>query len=98
MGFLGYRQVDLSARVLTVLVMLEYIIVFIVDGAVLIKGGDSGLAIPLFNMANFTSGSIAAALLFVMGCFIGIEAKTIYAEEAKYPKTTIPKATFFPFS
>lgn len=94
MGFLGYRQVELSAKVLTALVMLEYIIVFIVDGAVLTKGGDSGLAIPLFNWTNFTGGSVAAALLFVMGCFIGIEATTIYAEEAKDPKKTIPKATY----
>ena len=93
-GFLGYRQVDLSAKILMVLVMLEYIVVFIVDGAVLTKGGDSGLSIPLLNTTNLLSGSLPVALLFVMGCFIGIEATTIYAEEAKDPKTTIPKATY----
>lgn len=93
-GFLGYRQVDLSAKVLTILVLCEYVIVFLVDGAVLAKGGDSGLAIPLFNTTNLFSGSLPAAILFVMGCFIGIEASTIYAEEARDPKYTIPRATY----
>jgi amino acid transporter len=93
-GILGYRQVDLSAKILMVLVLLEYLVVFIVDGAVLAKGGDSGLSIPLLNTTNLLSGSLPVALLFVMGCFIGIEATTIYAEEAKDPKTTIPKATY----
>jgi amino acid transporter len=93
-GILGYRQVDLSAKILMALVLLEYIIVFIVDGSVLAKGGDSGLAIPLFDMTSFTSGSVPAAFLFVVGCFIGIEATTIYAEEAKDPKHTIPRATY----
>jgi amino acid transporter len=93
-GFLGYRQVDLSAKILTGLVLLEYLIVFIVDAAVLFKGGDSGLAIPLFDFSQLTNGSFAAAVLFALGCFIGIEATTIYGEEAKDPKRTIPRATY----
>jgi amino acid transporter len=93
-GLLGYRQVDLSAKILMVLVLLEYLIVFVVDGAVLAKGGAAGLSIPLFDTNNLMSGSLPVALLFVMGCFIGIEASTIYAEEAKDPKRTIPRATY----
>lgn len=93
-GFLGYRQVDLSAKVLTVLVLLEYVVVFIVDGSVLAKGGDSGLSIPLFDTTQLLSGSPAAAILFALGCFIGIEAATIYGEEARDPKNTIPRATY----
>lgn len=93
-GFLGFRQVDLSAKVLTVLVLLEYLIIIIVDAAVLFQGGDSGLAIPLFDFSQLTNGSFAAAVLFALGCFIGIEATTIYGEEAKDPKRTIPRATY----
>src|SRR5690606_36490856 len=50
-GILGYRQVDLSARVLIVLVALEYVIVFIVDFAILFAGGDQGnsLAVNIFD-------------------------------------------------
>ncbi len=44
---LGYRRVDLSAKVLAVLVVLEYLVVLVIDAAILVKGGDSGLsAVP----------------------------------------------------
>ncbi len=93
-GLLGYRRVDLSAKILMWLVLLEYAVVLIVDAAVLFKGGDSGLSIPLFSVSNLMSGTPAVALVFVVGCFIGIEASTIYAEEARNPETTVPRATY----
>ena len=42
-GFLGYRQVDLSAKVLVFVVALEYLVVLIVDFAILGKGGANGV-------------------------------------------------------
>ncbi len=93
-GFLGYRQVEVSARVLMALVLLEYIIVFIMDFGILGKGGVSGLGMNVFDMSAFWGGSLASAVLFCLGCFIGIEATTIYSEEARDPQTTIPRATY----
>lgn len=96
-GVLGYRQVDLSARVLIVLVALEYLIVFVVDFAILGAGGAAdagGLAVNIFDMDAFFSGSLTAAVLFCLGSFIGFEATTIYAEEARTPEKTIPRATY----
>ncbi|TIL63291.1 MAG: APC family permease, partial [Mesorhizobium sp.] len=46
-AILGYRQVDLSAKVLVVAVALEYLIVLIVDFAILGKGGANGLALNI---------------------------------------------------
>ena len=93
-GMLGYRQVDLSAKVLVVLVALEYLIVFVVDLAILGKGGAHGLSVNLFDPAALFSGSLTAAVLFCLGSFMGFEATTIYAEEAREPEKTIPRATF----
>ena len=93
-GILGYRQVNLSAKVLIVLVALEYLIVLIVDAAILIKGGPVGTSAPMFDYAALGSGSLTAAILFCLGSFIGIEATTIYGEEAKDPEVTIPRATY----
>jgi amino acid transporter len=93
-GFLGYRQVELSAKVLMALVLLEYIIVFIMDLGILAKGGAAGLSFNLFDGAAFQGGSLPVAILFCLGCFIGIEATTIYSEEARDPKVTIPRATY----
>jgi amino acid transporter len=93
-GVLGYRQVDLSAKVLVVLVVLEYLIVFVVDFAILGAGGASGLSVNLFDPSALFSGSLTAAVLFCLGSFMGFEATTIYAEEARDPDKTIPRATF----
>ncbi|MGV8988482.1 MAG: APC family permease [Cypionkella sp.] len=93
-AFLGYRQVDLSAKVMIVLVGLEYAIVLIVDAGILGKGGASGLALNIFDPTALFSGSLTAATLFCLGSFIGFEATTIYAEEAREPEKTIPRATY----
>ena len=95
-GILGYRQVDLSAKVLIVLVALEYLIVLIVDFAILLAGGDGGnsLSVNILDVSALQSGSLTAAILFCLGSFIGIEATTIYGEEARDPEKTIPRATY----
>lgn len=93
-GFLGYRQVELSAKVLVFVVALEYLVVLVVDFAILGKGGAAGLSMNLFDSNTFFSGSLTAAILFCLGCFIGFEATTIYAEEAREPEKTIPRATY----
>lgn len=95
-GILGYRQVDLSAKVMVVLVGLEYLIVLIVDFAILGAGGaeGNGLAVNILDFSALSSGSLTAAILFCLGSFIGIEATTIYGEEAKDPERTIPRATY----
>ena len=93
-AILGYRQVELSAKVLVVLVALEYLIVLLVDFAILGSGGAKGLSFNFFDMAAINSGSLTAAVLFILGSFIGFEATTIYAEEARDPERTIPRATY----
>lgn len=93
-GILGYRRVDLSAKVLVVLVALEYLIVLIVDVAIIGQGGAAGLSFDLFDTNAFFSGSLTVAVLFCLGSFIGFEATTIYAEEAREPQKTIPRATY----
>jgi amino acid transporter len=92
---LGYRQVELSAKILMGVVFLEYIIVLIIDAAILFKGGDAGLTLAPFSPSAVMSGSPAIGILFCFAAFIGFEATTIYSEEAKDPHTTVPKATYY---
>jgi amino acid transporter len=91
---LGYRQVDLSAKILVVLVALEYVIVLIVDVAIFLAGGDSGLNAAPFSLTQITSGVPSVGILFCFAAFIGFEATTIYGEEARDPRSAIPKATY----
>ena len=94
-GILGYRQVELSAKILMALVALEYLIVLILDVAIFIKGGDSGLTLSPFTPSAVMMGSPAIGILFCFAAFIGFEATTIYSEEAKDPHSTVPKATYY---
>lgn len=90
----GYRSVDLSAKVLMVLVVLEYLVVLIFDFAVIGAGGDAGLSMAPFSMTQMMSGVPAIGILFCFAAFIGFEATTIYSEEAKDPEVTVPRATY----
>jgi amino acid transporter len=90
----GYRQVDLSAKVLVVLVALEFLIVILLNASILFKGGASGLNLEPFSWAQITSGTPSIGFLFCFAGFIGFEATTIYSEEARNPSITVPKATY----
>ncbi len=58
-AFLGYRQVELSAKVLTLLVVAEFLIVLVIDLAVLAVGGDSGLNAKPFTSEYFFMGALS---------------------------------------
>ena len=93
-AFLGYRNIDLSARVLSLVVIAEYLAILILDFAILKTGGDSGVNLDSFTSQHVFSGTPSIGLLFCFAAFIGFEATTIYGEEAKDPQRTIPIATY----
>ncbi len=93
-AYFGYRQIDLSARVLGCFVVAEYVVVLVLDCLIIAKGGASGINSVSFSPSTITSGNPAIGLLFCFAAFIGFEATTIYGEEAKDPKRSIPRATY----
>ena len=93
-AFFGYRNIDLSARLLSVTVIAEYVAVLILDLAILGSGGAHGINADAFSLAHVGSGNPSIGLLFCFAAFIGFEASTLYGEEARNPKRTIPIATY----
>jgi amino acid transporter len=93
-AYFGYRQIDFSARVLGCFVIAEYVVVLTLDCLILSKGGASGINASSFAPATVTSGNPFIGLLFCFAAFIGFEATTIYGEEAKNPRRSIPIATY----
>ncbi len=91
---LGYRSADLSAKVLGVLMLLEFAVLIVFDAAVGIHKGAS--ALPLASLAphNIFSGSIGIALMFAFTSFVGFESGALYGEETANPEKSIPKATY----
>ncbi|QQQ60648.1 APC family permease [Paenarthrobacter ureafaciens] len=89
---LAYNRIDLSAKVLTVVMLLESAVVVIFDVAAFASGDVSqGVG---FSMPWITDAGLGLALLFAVGNFFGFEATVIYRDEVKNPDRTIPRATY----
>ncbi|MGY1671696.1 APC family permease [Geodermatophilus sp. SYSU D00710] len=94
-GLLGYRHIELSSRVLGVLLVAEVGIVLVLDAAVIGRGGgEEGLSSALVTPAEILSGSPGIGLMFAIAGFIGFEATAIFRDEARDPERTVPRATY----
>lgn len=93
-GVFGYFRIDLSARILAVVMVLEIGIVLVFDVAVGAHGGPDGRSLSPFAWSSFSSGSIGVAVLFAVITFLGFEATAIFREESRQPRKTIPRATY----
>lgn len=93
-GTLGYFRIDLSAKVLSVVMGFEILIVLVFNAAVLTNGGPEGRSLQPFSLSGFASGDIGLAVLFAATCFLGFEATAIFREETKDPDKTVPRATY----
>ncbi|GAA0300689.1 APC family permease [Kineococcus aurantiacus] len=94
-GFLGYRHIDLSSKVLGVLLIAEIGIVLVVDaGVVLAGGGPEGLSTASVTPSGITAGAPGIGLMFALAGFIGFECTAVFRDEARDPDRTIPRATY----
>ncbi len=94
-GTLGYRRLDLSAKVLGIAMFGEIAMVTLLDGAVLLQGSPEGsFSFEPFTPAALLSGNPGIGIMFAVATFIGFEATAIYSEEVRDSERTIPRATF----
>ncbi|KAB7761129.1 MULTISPECIES: APC family permease [Mycobacteriaceae] len=99
-GVLGYRDIELSSKVLGVLLIAETLAVVLVDIGVICaggagwSGGEGGLSLVPLSPSEFATGAPSLGLMFAFFCFIGFEATAVFRNEAKDPDRTIPRATY----
>lgn len=91
---LGYRHIELSAKVLGVALVLEVGVVVLLDLFIFGSGGADGLNVESFTPSAITSGSLGVPVLFALTGFIGFEATAVFRDEARDPERTIPRATY----
>jgi len=92
-------SVDVGAKVLGVLMLLELSSLVVVSIAVFAQGGPEGFDFgasfaPGNILVGGLTGSAGIALAFAFASFIGFEATAIYGEESRDPKRTVPIATY----
>jgi amino acid transporter len=93
-ALLACREINLSARVLGVLIVGEVLALLVFDLAVLGQGGASGVNLESFRPDNVFVDGLGVAMLFAAASFVGFEATAIYGEEARNPERTVPRATY----
>ncbi|WP_039797594.1 APC family permease [Nocardia araoensis] len=91
---LGYCNIELGAKVLGVLLVVEIGIILVLSAAVFIRGGAHGIDAVSFTPPVFLGGSPGIALMFAIASFVGFEGTAIYSEEARDPKRTVPLSTY----
>ncbi|GAA4993862.1 APC family permease [Yinghuangia aomiensis] len=93
-GVLGWLRVTLSAKVLGVALVLEVLSLVLMEFGIFKDRGGAAFDLGSFDPGTLTHGGIASMFVLVIGAFTGFEATAIYAEEAKEPRRTVPRATF----
>ena len=97
---LSILSVDVGAKILGTLLIVELLSLITIAIAIIAKGGPESINFGAsFNPANIFAGGFTGtagiALAFAFASFIGFEATAIYGEESKNPKKDVPKATYF---
>lgn len=93
-GLLGFRQIDLSARVLSLLILGEVGILAALDLAIAIHRGASSLPSQSVHPHQIFSGAVGVTMMFAFISFIGFESAALYGEETANPKRSVPIATY----
>ena len=93
-GALGYRRIELSSRVLVVVLIAEIGIVVLLGIVILVTGGADGVTYGSFLLESVLSGAPALGLMFAIASFIGFESTVVYRDEVRMPERTIPRATY----
>ena len=97
---LSLLSVDVGAKVLGTLMILELLSLIITAVAILANGGPEGWNIgasfaPDQIFAGGFGGGAGIAIAFAFASFIGFEATAIYGEESIDPKKTVRRATYW---
>jgi amino acid transporter len=90
---LGLLWVDLSGRVLAVLLVAEISIVVLYDLVMVANPAEGHISFETFSPAPLFTPVVGSLLVLAIAGFVGFEATVVLSEEAKDPKRTIARAT-----
>ncbi|MFE9569670.1 APC family permease [Streptomyces sp. NPDC006692] len=93
-GGLAWLKIDINAKVLGVLLVIEVALVVVFDGAALAKPAADGLSLHAFNPHTLTGPGVGIALCFCVAAFTGFEQAPVYAEETSRPSVVVKRVMF----
>jgi amino acid transporter len=90
---LSLLWIDLSGKVLAILLVAEISIVLIYDLVMVGHPANHHVSFATFNPAPLLTPVVGSLLVLAIAGFVGFEATVVLSEEAKDPKRTIARAT-----
>lgn len=91
---LAVGGIEVSARILFVILALELLALVVLDASILLHNGIPSFTIQVFNPVNIFSGAVGVAAIYGFSMFLGFETTAVYAEEVRNPRRSVPRATF----
>ncbi|MFJ8822164.1 APC family permease [Streptomyces sp. NPDC102467] len=93
-GVLALLKIDVNAKVLGVLLLIEVAVVVVFDIAAIGDPGGQGLSLHAFNPSTLSGVGLGTALCFCIAGFTGFEQAPVYAEETSRPHILVPRVMF----
>ncbi|MGW6021328.1 APC family permease [Streptomyces sp. NPDC055099] len=94
-GVLGYLKVTFSAKVLGAALILEVLVLLVLEAGLFAHGGGPrGFDLGTLSPEHLGGPGVGGMFVLAVGAFVGFEATAIYAEEAREPERTVPRATY----
>jgi amino acid transporter len=90
----GALKIDLNARTLGVLLLIETTMVVIFDIGFLSDPGPQGVSAHAFDPGTLSGAGLGTALCFTIAAFLGFEQAPVYAEETSDPQRVVSKVMF----
>jgi amino acid transporter len=90
---LGLLWVDLSGKVLAILLVAEISVVLIYDLVMVANPASGTISFATLSPAPLVTPEVGSMLVLAIAGFVGFEATVVLSEEAKDPRRTIARAT-----
>ncbi|MFE1783019.1 APC family permease [Streptomyces sp. NPDC059506] len=92
---LGALKIDLNAKVIGVLLVIECLFVVVFDVAFLADPGPQGVSLEAFDPSTLVGAGLGTALCFAIAAFTGFEQAPVYAEETSSAQTVVGRVMFW---
>lgn len=93
-GVFGALKIDLNAKVLGVLLLVETLLIVIFDISFIADPGPQGVSAHAFNPSTLSGAGFGTALCFAIAAFTGFEQAPVYAEETSKPQRVVSRVMF----
>lgn len=93
-GFLNLRSMDVSSRLLAVIITVETAVLVVFDASVILMKGTAAFPLTSFAPSGWIAPGTGVSLMTAFTCFVGFESGALYSKEAADPVRSIPLASY----